>query len=76
MTSLHVKFWWSVIFPQVGAFNLTGNLDNSVTLCEEFSDPGWWLWFKAGVGQTSLEDRRVILALKPGPPEHPELILT
>lgn len=70
MTSLHAKFWWSAVFLQVAVLKQAGKYNNSVTQCEEFSDPGWWLWLKAGVEQKSLEDRRVILALKAGPPEH------
>lgn len=58
---LHATFWWSVVFSHLVALNLAGKPDSSVTQCEEFSDPGWWLWFRAGVGQASLEERRVIL---------------
>lgn len=52
-------------FPQAVALSLAGKLDDSATQYEEFSNLGWCLWPKAEVGQRSLEERRVALALKP-----------
>lgn len=51
--------------PQSVALSLAGKLGDSATQYEEFSNLGWCLWPKPEVGQRSLEERRVALALKP-----------